>query len=316
MAALALGPYPARVRARAESGAGAVGGPTREGEREAALEVVRRALAEDVGPGDLTTAAVVPEGARARGRLLAKQAGRLAGTVPFELAFLELDPGTRVVWRRAEGEAFAAGEVLATLEGRARALLTAERTALNLLQRLSGVATTTARFVEAAGGRARVLDTRKTTPGLRLLEKAAVRAGGGENHRVGLFDEVMIKDNHIDLAGTTLEEAVRAARAAVGPEVRITVEARDEEEALAAARSGADVVLLDNMAPERMEALVPRLRALPRTGSRPLEIEASGGVTLETIARVAASGVDRISVGALTHSAPAIDLSLELEPAR
>lgn len=311
MAALARGPYPAGVRTRAESAAGGLAG---EAERAAALEVVRRALAEDVGPGDLTTTAVVPEQARAKGRLIAKQDGVLAGTVAFELAFAELDPGCRVAWRCAEGEAFAAGDVLATVEGRARALLTAERTALNLLQRLSGVATTTARYVEAACGRARVLDTRKTTPGLRLLEKAAVRAGGGENHRVGLFDEVMIKDNHIDLAGTTLEEAVRAARAAVGDAVRITVEARDEDEALAAARAGADVVMLDNMPPDRMEALVPRLRAAARPGGRPLEIEASGGVTLATIAHVAATGVDRISVGALTHSAPAIDLSLALEP--
>jgi nicotinate-nucleotide pyrophosphorylase (carboxylating) len=212
---------------------------------------------------------------------------------------------------RADGQRFESGEVLASVSCEAAALLVAERTALNLLQRLCGVATRTATFVARADGKARVLDTRKTTPGLRRLERHAVRCGGGENHRFGLSDEVMIKDNHLDLSGRTLEELVISARAAVSDDVRVTVEARDLEEARAAVQSGADVVMLDNIEPSEMSAMLDELRSL--IGVRPVEFEASGGVNLETIAAVAACGVERVSVGALTHSAPAIDLALEVE---
>jgi nicotinate-nucleotide pyrophosphorylase (carboxylating) len=201
-------------------------------------------------------------------------------------------------------------------------LLLAERTALNFVQRLSGTATLTARFVrlarEAAGDKApRILDTRKTTPGLRALEKYAVRCGGGENHRFGLFDEVMVKENHIELAGRSIEAVLSDLRGVLGPGVRITCEARDEKEALAAVDGGADVVLLDNMGAPELARLCPLLRARARERlqtARTVELEASGGVDERTIGAIAKSGVDRISIGALTHSAPALDLSLELEP--
>jgi nicotinate-nucleotide pyrophosphorylase (carboxylating) len=216
-----------------------------------------------------------------------------------------------------DGARVAPATVVAELTGPARALLVGERTALNLVQRLSGIATLTARFVEACaatGSRTRVLDTRKTTPGWRALEKHAVRCGGGENHRFGLFDEAMIKNNHVDLGRREVNALVGALRTR-HPDLRITAEARDEREALGAIAGGADVVLLDNFAPEVLSALCPKLRAAARGRARPLELEASGGVTLANVARFAASGVDRISIGALTHSAPALDLSLRLEAA-
>ena len=276
---------------------------------------VRPALDEDRGTGDLTSTHSVPAGARARARLVAKQDGVLAGVDVFARTFVLCDPDARVHVHKRDGERLARGEVVAEVEGDARALLLAERTALNFVQRLSGIATATRGFVDVAGDGVRLLDTRKTTPGLRALEKYAVRCGGGENHRYGLFDEVMIKENHIELAGRPLIDVLRDVRAAVGEDVRITSEARDEAEAVGGVVGGADVVMLDNMSPETMRALCPRLRELARDRDRPLEIEASGGIDERTIAAVAASGVDRISVGALTHSARAIDLSLELEPA-
>lgn len=292
-------------------------------------EVVLPALAEDTLEGggripgealalgrDLTSEHAVPEGARARARLVSKASGTLAGLGVFLRVFELCDPQARIERVGADGDMIVPGDELARVEGQARALLLAERTALNLIQRMSGIATLTARHVEACGGRARVLDTRKTTPNLRALEKYAVRCGGGENHRFGLFDEVMIKDNHVDLAGRDLVEVVRATREAVGPGVRITSEARDQEEALAGVAGGADVVMLDNMSVELMAELCPRLRRAAAERGRPVELEASGGIDLSTIAGVAQSGVDRISVGALTHSAPALDLSLYLEPCR
>jgi len=287
--------------------------------------VVRRALAEDARSapgapagiereGDLTSDSTLPADVRARARLVAKDSGRLAGLGVFARVFALCDPGAQVEALLQDGDAFEPGQVVARVRGLARALLRAERPALNLIQRLSGVATLTARFVERAGGRARVLDTRKTTPGLRVLEKYAVRCGGGENHRFGLFDEAMLKNNHVDLAGRPLGELVHTLRGALGPQVRIHAEARDEAEAVSAVEGGADVVLLDNMAPAQMATLCPRLRTL--AGQRPLEVEASGGVTLETVGEIAACGVDRVSVGALTHSAPALDFSLYLERER
>jgi nicotinate-nucleotide pyrophosphorylase (carboxylating) len=293
----------------------------------ATVAVLRAAFAEDLGLDaaaalgatpealiacDVTTRTAVPAEARARGTLLVKGHGVVAGLDVFERAVRTLDPAVVFERLRPDGTAVAPGDVVARIEGRARALLVAERTALNLLQRLSGVASITARCVALAAGRARILDTRKTTPGLRLLEKAAVAAGGGENHRVGLYDEAMVKDNHVELAGRGIEDVLAALRTDLGPDVRITCEARDAAEAHAAVRGGADVVLLDNMTVATMGVLAPELRALAATLGRSIELEASGGVNEHTLPEIAACGVDRISIGALTHSAPALDISLEL----
>lgn len=274
---------------------------------------VLRALEEDRGAGDITSASIDPS-RRARARLVSKAEGRVAGLPVFARVFELCEPSAKIELLTEDGAAIDHGDQLATVEGSAQALLLAERTALNFLQRLSGVATITRRFVDASAGKARVLDTRKTTPGLRLLEKYAVLCGGGENHRIGLFDEVMVKDNHTDLAGVGLEEFLLGIRGRVGPDVRVTSEARTDEEAFQGVAGDADIVMLDNMDVPRMAELCPRLREAARGRSRPLEIEASGGIDLTTIGRVAEeSGVDRISVGALTHSAPALDLSLYLE---
>jgi nicotinate-nucleotide pyrophosphorylase (carboxylating) len=267
--------------------------------------LVRAALAEDVGDGDVTTGATVPAGTRARARITQKQAGVVFGLDAAELAFALLDPEVRFTRLAAEGEWREGGPVL-EIEGDAAALLTAERTALNLLQRLSGVATAAARYVRAIEGTgARVLDTRKTTPGLRALEKAAVAAGGATNHRFGLFDAILIKENHAAIAGG-VGEAVRQARAAA-PGVPLEVECRTVEEVDEALAAGAPRLLLDNMGPDELRAIVARV------GGR-AELEASGNVTLETIRAAADTGVAFISVGAITHSAPALDLSLILEP--
>ena len=269
------------------------------------------ALAEDLGTGDVTSETLFEPTEHAAGRLLAKATGVLCGLDVFGRVFERLDAGVTVTALRSDGEALAPGEVVCELAGPARALLSGERTALNLIQRLSGIATATRRYVDAAPG-TRILDTRKTTPCLRTLEKYAVRCGGGENHRFGLFDEAMVKDNHVDLSGVGTGELVRRLREVRGEELFVTAEARGEDEALAAIGAGADCVLLDNFTPEALAELVPRLRAAARGRARPLELEASGGVTLATVARFAESGVDRISVGALTHSPEALDLSLEL----
>lgn len=273
-------------------------------------KVVLAAIEEDLGEGDLTSATAVPEAARVDARLVAKGAGVLAGLELFREAFLICDSEAQVDFLVGDGEHVSAGAEIARVRGNARAVLVAERTGLNFLQQLSGVATLTARYVEAAAGRARILDTRKTVPGLRCLQKYAVVMGGGENHRFGLFDEAMIKDNHLDLAGLGLEALTREVRGRLGPMIPITSEARDRDEARGAVRGGADVVLLDNMSPEEMSELVPELRALALECGRTIELEASGGIGLEGVAKVAESGVDRISVGALTHSAAVLDLSL------
>jgi nicotinate-nucleotide pyrophosphorylase (carboxylating) len=273
---------------------------------------LRAALDEDLGPGDVTTDTLVPADVRTRARLIARAHGIVAGLGAFARVFELLDSSARVQLALDDGARVAPDTVVAEVAGRARALLSGERTALNLVQRLSGIATLTARFVEACAGRVRVLDTRKTTPGWRALEKHAVRCGGGESHRFGLFDEAMVKNNHVDLVRRDLVALVGALRAR-HPALRITAEARDEREALAAIAGDADVVLLDNFAPEALAALCPRLRVAARGRARPLELEASGGITLANAARFAASGVDRVSIGALTHSAPALDLSLRLE---
>jgi nicotinate-nucleotide pyrophosphorylase (carboxylating) len=268
-------------------------------------EVLSRALAEDVGGGDLTTAATVPESARARAVVSQKAPGVVYGLDLAEMTFRKLDPQVYIERLAGEGVWRERGEVL-KLEGSARAILTGERTALNFLQRLSGVATLTARCVQAvAGTGARILDTRKTTPGLRTLEKAAVAAGGGTNHRAGLYDAILIKENHAALAGG-VGEAVRKA-AAYAPHVPLEVECRSLSEVDEALEAGAPRILLDNMTLEELRAAVAHVAGRA-------ELEASGGLTLETLRAVASTGVQFISVGALTHSAPALDLSLILEP--
>lgn len=282
-------------------------------------EVLRAALAEDLREGDVTSDVLIPLERRAVGRLLAKASGVAAGmgvfTRVFELLAEEEAGGGKVEihYLVEDGDRFEAGEHLLEITGSARSLLRGERTALNFVQRMSGTATLARRYVEAVEGRAAILDTRKTTPGLRTLEKYAVTCGGAQNHRFGLWDEAMIKNNHVDLAERGLEELTARLREVHGAGMRIHVEARDEGEAFAAVRGGADVVLLDNMSPAEMGALCPRMRESAREGGREIGIEASGGITLETIGEVARSGVDRISVGALTHSAPALDLSFRIE---
>ncbi|MCA9002474.1 MAG: carboxylating nicotinate-nucleotide diphosphorylase [Planctomycetes bacterium] len=280
--------------------------------------LLRAALQEDVESGDLTGEGAVPVSAAARATLLAKQDGVLAGLPLFLRAFALCDGDIQVEGEFRDGDRVKKGQVIARVVGNARAILRAERVALNFLQRLSGTASMTARFVERVEHvpGVRILDTRKTTPGLRRLEKYAVRCGGGENHRFGLFDEAMLKENHIELAGSTIEEALERLRSHVGAGVRITAEARDEAEAFAALRGGADVLLLDNFAPETIAELSPRLRAEALRLERTIELEASGGIVFENVHLFAEAGVDRISVGALTHSAGALDFSLLLEPVR
>jgi nicotinate-nucleotide pyrophosphorylase (carboxylating) len=279
---------------------------------------VRPALAEDRGGGDLTSITAVPEAVRARARLVCKGEGVIAGLRVFARAFELTDPKAKIDLAAEDGARCSKGQELACVEGSARALLGAERTALNFIQRMSGIATLTARYVALASAAAkpapRILDTRKTTPNLRLLEKYAVRCGGGENHRFGLYDEVMLKENHIELAGRSIPSVLRDLRRAVGASVRITSEARDEKEARAGIEGGADVILLDNMSATELARLCPILRAEAAKVGRSVELEASGGIDERTIAAIAKSGVDRLSIGALTHSAPALDLSLELEP--
>jgi nicotinate-nucleotide pyrophosphorylase (carboxylating) len=273
-------------------------------------ELVSRALAEDLGAGDVTSEAMIPAEARARARLVQKQPGVVFGLDVAAEAFAQAGAESfdRLLiegqWRDG------VPAQLALVAGPARALLAAERTALNLLAHLSGVATLTARFVDAVrGSGAAILDTRKTTPGLRALEKAAVAAGGGRNHRMGLDDAILIKENHIAIAGG-VRAAVELARAAQ-PGLEVEVECRDLGEVADALACGADRLLLDNMTPA---ALRDAVAARDATGSR-APLEASGGVTLANVAEVAATGVEMISVGALTHSAPALDLSLLLERA-
>ena len=274
-------------------------------------EMVSAFLAEDLGRGDLTTLATVNPEARTRGRFLAKQPCVIAGLEVARAVFAELDPHVTMEARVTEGEEASAGAIIATLHGRARAMLSGERVALNILQRLSGVATLTRRYVSLVQGtRARIIDTRKTTPGLRLLEKYAVTVGGGHNHRMGLDDGVLIKDNHIALAGG-LREAIYAARQSVAHMHKIQVEVEDLDQLREALKLGVDALLLDNMDPARTREAVALVRRSP-DGER-IVIESSGGINLATAREYAEAGVDLISVGALTHSAPSVDISLELE---
>lgn len=272
---------------------------------------MRQALAEDVGAGDLTSNAIVPPEANARAYIGAKQPCVVAGLDLVTATFRELDPRFETRLLKRDGDVCERGTRVCDLSGSARTILTGERTALNFLQQLSGVATLTRKYVEALGGaatRTAILDTRKTTPGLRAIEKYAVAVGGGQNHRKGLFDQVLIKDNHLmfarRLGGKPVAQAVHRARQA-NPGVVIEVETKNLDEVREAIEARADVIMLDNMTPSEMSEAVTLVARRAKT-------EASGGVSLQNVASVAAAGVDFISVGALTHSAPAIDFSLEL----
>jgi len=266
-------------------------------------DLVRRALEEDLGSGDITTSATVPAGATGTARLLAKSPCVLAGLPIAGEVFRQVDERVRLEPLRSDGDACVPGDVVAMVDGPAAALMIGERTALNFLQHLSGIATRTRDFVEAAGGRLIVLDTRKTIPTLRLLAKYAVRCGGGTNHRAGLHDGVLIKDNHIRLAGG-IQAAVDRVRAA-GTRLPIEVETQSMDEVDQAIAAGADVIMLDNMTDADVRQAVGRIAGRAR-------VEISGGVTLERMPQIGALGADTVSVGALTHSAPAADLSLEI----
>ena len=267
--------------------------------------LVERFLEEDIGRGDRTTEAVVPEDLAGRARIESREDAVIAGLDVARACFSALG---EAVWEPQvrDGDRVGPGDVVVRVEGPMRALLTAERTALNLLQRLSGIATMTRRYVDAIGtSPAHVVDTRKTTPGLRTLEKYAVRVGGGSNHRAGLDDGILIKDNHIAAAGN-VAEAVARARAAAPHGLKVEVEVQDMDQLDEAISAGAEAILLDNMSPQLVR------EAVTRAGGKAL-LEASGGITLETISEYAETGIDLISVGALTHSVRAIDLSLEVE---
>jgi len=267
------------------------------------ISCIRRALEEDIGNGDATTNSIVPETATLKGRIIAKQSGVVAGLEIANAVFLELNENVIFKQLVSDGSEVEKKTVIATVEGSARALLTGERTALNFLGRMSGIATLTRQFVRAVSGSdAQILDTRKTAPGLRMLDKKAVQLGGGRNHRVGLFDMILIKDNHIDFAGS-ISTAVQRARAAA-TNLEIEVETRNLEDVKEALDLGVERILLDNMTPETMR------RAVALAGGR-ARLEASGNINLENVSDVARTGVDYISVGALTHSPKVFDVSLE-----
>jgi nicotinate-nucleotide pyrophosphorylase (carboxylating) len=274
-----------------------------------ARETIARALAEDLGPGDITSECFIPAEHRSTARIIAKENAILAGTEVAREVFRQVDPAIEIEIRKNDSEAIAPGDLILTATGPTRALLSAERTALNFLQRLSGIATLTRRFVDAvAGTNAVILDTRKTTPGLREFERLAVRAGGGVNHRFGLFDRVLAKDNHLvitaDAAG--LQRAIDEAKKRA-PDILVEIEADtlDQVRLLCDLR-GIDIILLDNMTNDQLR------QAVGIRGDKKILLEASGGVNLDTVAAIAATGIDQISVGALTHSARAVDLSMDI----
>lgn len=270
--------------------------------------IVDQALDEDIGHGDLTTLTTIPPLAVATAHIVTREEGVVAGLPVVQAVFSRLDPTISVVFHAQDGKHVRPGAVLAHITGNARSILTAERVALNFLQRMSGIATMTARYVDAiAGLPVRILDTRKTTPVLRALEKYAVRMGGGVNHRYALYDAVMLKDNHLALLasmGKSLADAIKMARSQLGPTVHIEVEADSIEQAVAAVEAGADMILLDNMPPSMLQ------QAVAAVGGRAL-LEASGGITLESIRAIAETGVQYISSGALTHSVRSLDIGLD-----
>ena len=269
-------------------------------------EIIDRTLAEDLGrAGDITTLATIPASARARAVIAAREAGVIAGSDLAIAAFRRMDQTIRFDTHLPDGTPIKAGDVALAIEGPARAILSAERTALNFMGRLSGIASLTARYVEAVKHtKARIVCTRKTTPGLRAFEKHAVRCGGGFNHRFGLDDAILIKDNHIAVAGGVVP-ALRAAKGFAGHLVKIEIEVDTLDQLDEVIKEGADVVLLDNMTPAQLKEAVTRVKGDMLT-------EASGGVTLSTVAAIAESGVDMISVGALTHSSKVLDLGLDI----
>ena len=269
------------------------------------MPLVERALGEDLGAGDVTSEAVIPADAKGEAVIEARGALVVCGLAVAQAVFHAVDPRLRFRAERTEGERVAAGQTVASLDGATRSILAAERTALNFLGRLCGVASQTARYVEAvAGTRARIVDTRKTLPGWRVLDKYAVAVGGGQNHRMGLFDAVLVKDNHVAAAGG-VAEATRAARAGAAPHLHVQVEVESLADAVAAAEAGADSLLLDNRSTAEIRSMVEAL------GDR-IPLEASGSVTLETVRAIAETGVQRISVGALTHSVRVSDVALEM----
>ena len=268
---------------------------------------VDAALREDIGSGDVS-AALVPAGQRVRGSIVTREAAILCGRAWADETFRRLDPQVRLSWHAADGEPLAADQVIFEIEGPARAVLTGERTALNFLQLLSGTATATRRLVDAvAGTPCRILDTRKTLPGLRTAQKYAVRCGGGDNHRMGLYDRVLIKENHIAAAGS-LTGAIEAARRSA-PELTVEVEVESQAELEEALDAKPDIIMLDDFSLAALQAAVK----LNQARGRPVKLEASGSVSLETVRAIAATGVDYISVGALTKHVRAVDLSMRLE---
>ena len=285
---------------------------------DALQDLLVRALQEDVGPGDITSEAVIPPDARARAAFVMRRDAVVAGLPVVERLFALVSPAVRFEPLVSDGERVEEGQVVARVEGPARTLLRAERLALNFLQRLSGIATLTRRCVVAAGETGvQIMDTRKTTPCWRILEKYAVRCGGGANHRMGLYDQVLIKDNHLRVAARrhgdgAVAWSVRTARQAVGPGIKVEAEADTLQQAAEAVEAGADVVMLDNMDLEAIRRAVADIRAMGEAGRR-VEIEVSGGVGPDEIADLAATGVNRISLGCLTHSAPAADIALQFE---
>lgn len=269
-------------------------------------EIIRRCLAEDIGPGDITTQSVLKGNEKGTAIGLVKEQVTLAGLYVFREVFLSLDPNLQVDLTAKDGDTVSPGTVVAKVSGHLAPILTAERTALNFLQRMSGIATLTKAFVDALGGtKACILDTRKTAPGLRILDKYAVRMGGGLNHRFALFDGVLIKDNHIAAAGG-VKEAISRAKLSIPPGQKIEVEVKNLEELAYALEAGADLVMLDNMSIEEMEKAV-------KLAAGRVKLEASGNVTLERVKKIAATGVDFISAGCLTHSVKAADISLKVE---
>jgi nicotinate-nucleotide pyrophosphorylase (carboxylating) len=282
-------------------------------------EIIRRGLDEDVGDGDVTTMATVGETVTARGVFRAKESGVLAGIAVADRVFAAVDPELRTTWTATDGDHVEAGAVFGRIDGSVRGLLTGERLALNVLQRMSGIATATRRMVDAVAGLdVRILDTRKTAPGLRLLDKWAVGLGGGRNHRIGLFDMILIKDNHIAAAGgvTAAIKAATAFRPRTGRELLIEVEAATLEQVQEVLDAGGvDYILLDNMVGRYTDGSIDTSRlasAVRRVGGR-IATEASGNVTLETVRAIAETGVDNISCGALTHSVQALDISLKID---
>jgi nicotinate-nucleotide pyrophosphorylase (carboxylating) len=283
-----------------------------EAETSAARQLIQLALAEDLGPsGDVTSLATIPVSAMGQAKLVARKPGVIAGLPVAALVCSAVDSTLALHLQTADGDSVAGGLTLTMLAGPMRSILAAERTALNFLQHLSGIATLTRRYVDIVAGRSQVLDTRQTTPGWRLLEKYAVRMGGGHNHRVGLYDGVLIKDNHLAALGGG-PNAVRAAIAAArkqAPGLLIEVEVDSTELCAVALQCRPDIILLDNMSPPQMRDCVERRNAMASA----VQLEASGGVNLESIDAIAATGVDRISVGAITHSAPALDIALDYD---